>query len=509
MKPNPINRLSTVVLIFFLLGMFSVFATASWGNTRIVNISLKKKGNFTKVAVYGNKPFEFTHSTEEAKGGRPYRVVIDCQEAVFDLPLNEYKDGLPQGIITSIRTSQFQVTPERIVRVVLDLKGPVVYKVTDKDSKNEANIAILTTQGPDFPLWVAVLEEEKAPEKVIKAEKPKKETKLQSAAPEDSESKKSGALHSSSAKASSKSVDKDKVDILQTEWTYRRTVCYADTGETIQIPERGLVLLSQMKSEDEAAVKAKSDAAKTESAFTESEAEDTKITEVSTSTESDKDQTQVKVTDKGAKPVSATSSQPSSTQPTFKKIRITQYPGPMGPFPESYYTEKGSTKREMVTATGTKKFSPEELGNLVDKGIGKILGPESVSAKETHALADSEMIIQSSPGVVVDPSSQRRMIHYNPGTRRDPFLPITETGEMSFGDAPLPLFENLRLVGILKDEAGNRALLEDELGFGYIMGRGDKIKNGYLISVENEKAFFHIEEYGGYHIMVLELHNEY
>jgi hypothetical protein len=443
MKPNPINRLSLVVLLFFLFGMFSVFATASWGSTRIVNITLKKEGNFTKVAVYGDKPFEFTHSTEEAKGGKPYRVVIDCKDAIFDLPQNKYKDGLPQGIITSIRTSQFQVIPERIVRVVLDLKGPVVYKVIDKDSENEANIAILTTQEPDFPLWVAVLEEEKATEKVIKAEKPDKETKLQSAAPEGSESKKPGALHSSSVKASSKSVDKDKVDILQTEWSYRRTVCYADTGGTIQVQERRSI------------------------------------------------------------------SKSSSPQPTFKKIRITRYQGPMGPFPESYYTEKGSATQEMVTEAGTKKFSTKELGDLVDKGVSKILGPESVAAKETHALADSEMAIQSSPGVMVDPSSQRRMIHYNPGTRRDPFMPITETGEMSFGDAPLPLFENLKLVGILKDEAGNKALLEDELGFGYIMSRGDKIKNGYMISVENEKAFFHVEEYGGYQIMVLELQNEY
>jgi hypothetical protein len=434
MKPNHINRLSVAVLIFFLLSMFSVFATASWGSTRIVNISLKKEGDFTKVAVYGDKSFEFVHSTEDAKGGKPYRVVIDCKDAIFDLPQNKYQDGIPRGIITSIRTSQFQVVPERIVRVVLDLKGPVVYKVTDKDPKNEANIAILTKQEPDFPLWVAVLEEEKAAKKVIKAEKPKKATKLQSAVSVDSESRSTGALHSS---------NKDKDDILQTEWGYRRMVCYVDTGATIKTQKR------------------------------------------------------------------RSTSKSSSPQPTFKKIRITQYSDPMGPFPESYYTEKGSAKKEKVTESGTKKFPSEELGNLVDKGIGKVLGPKSATAKETHALADSEMIIQSSTGVMLDPSSQRRMVHYNPGTRRDPFLPITETGDMSFGDAPLPLFENLKLVGILKDEAGNRALLEDEVGFGYILSRGDKIKNGYLISVESEKAFFHVEEYGGYQIMVLELENEY
>jgi Tfp pilus assembly protein PilP len=94
-------------------------------------------------------------------------------------------------------------------------------------------------------------------------------------------------------------------------------------------------------------------------------------------------------------------------------------------------------------------------------------------------------------------------------TDRDVFLPPSEKEQMNFGEAPLPLFENLKLVGIVRDSQGNRALLEDEAGFGYILSSGERIRNGYVIAVEDDRATFHVEEYGGYQIMVLELNPEY
>jgi Tfp pilus assembly protein PilP len=104
---------------------------------------------------------------------------------------------------------------------------------------------------------------------------------------------------------------------------------------------------------------------------------------------------------------------------------------------------------------------------------------------------------------------QRRLVEYNPMTDRDVFLPPTEKEKIGFAEAPLPLFENLKLVGILKDRQWNRALLEDEAGFGYILTSGERIKNGYVIAIEDDQAIFHVEEYGGYQIMVLELNQEY
>ena len=53
-----------------------------------------------------------------------------------------------------------------------------------------------------------------------------------------------------------------------------------------------------------------------------------------------------------------------------------------------------------------------------------------------------------------------------------------------------------------------RALLEDEMGWGYILMAGDRIRNGYVINVEDDKATFQVEEYGGYRTTVLELNPE-
>jgi hypothetical protein len=106
MRMNPVIRLSCVALAFLLLGIFVLAADQALGSSRIQNISLKKEGDFTRVTVYADKPFEFSHFTEEAKGGKPYRVIIDCRDAIFDLPQNNFRTGLPAGTIEAVRTSQ-------------------------------------------------------------------------------------------------------------------------------------------------------------------------------------------------------------------------------------------------------------------------------------------------------------------------------------------------------------------------------------------------------------------
>ena len=61
------------------------------------------------------------------------------------------------------------------------------------------------------------------------------------------------------------------------------------------------------------------------------------------------------------------------------------------------------------------------------------------------------------------------------------------------------------MVGILEDIDGYRALLEDADGSGYILSQNDKIKNGYLVSVTEDKAVFQITEYGWTRTVALEL----
>jgi len=520
MRINLTTKLSVVVLAFLSSGTFLVSTSPAWGSCRIENITLKKDGNFTKVCVYADKPFEFIHSTEEAKDGKPYRVIIDCKDAIFGLPQHDFKKGLPPGIIQAIRTSQFQAVPERIVRIVLDLNGPVVYKVTEPETEYEASIAILTTQDPDFPMWVAVLEEEKD-QKVAKGKKQTKVASTKTISKKELKSEWSQALLPIAEDSADLTIsEKGKAELARKERIYRRAVSYADTGEVVLSAEKKPILLSQTQSEDEDIKKEEvSQIVKQEPAlflpkFT-PEVSSRQTTEQIQSSSHREEARRIEE-DKTQKDVSSPSVSQSSSKQSLSKRRsprrqISRSPVPLGPFPEGQSSEAEGTEKTKITeaeAEGKEDVSTGTPGSI-QKGIGKILGPEPVAAKESHALVESLILIQTPQESELGLVPKRKMVYYNSGTRRDPFLPLTERQDMSFGEAPLPLFENLKLVGILKDEEGNRALLENEMGFGYILMNGDRIKNGYVISVEDDRAFFHVEEYGGYQIMVLELNLEY
>ena len=546
MRMNLIAKLSVVFLTFFFFGAFLVSASPVWGSCRIENISLKKDGDFTKICVYADKPFEFSHSTEEAKDGMPYRVIIDCKDAVWGLPQPNFTEGLPPGTIKAIRTSQFQAEPERIVRVVLDLNGPVVYKVAEPETEYEASIAILTTQDSDFPMWVAVLEEEKE-KKISKGKKQTKVAPTLTVPQKDQKSDKSHAsLLSTESSPELTASEKKKAELAQKERIYPRAVCYADTGKVVLSAKKKPIFLSQTQSKGEdikkeevsQTIKQKPVLLVPEFSSEASSRQTTQRIQSSFSGEEarriEEDRTQKDVASASAElvldpasqtgaeekktpPISVLSSKLSSKQSLTERSAPQQQTGhspvPLGPFPEEQSSDKDKVATEKTEiaepeAEGKENVSTGTPGS-VQKGIGKILGPESATAKESQALAESLILIQTPQESELSLVPKRKMVHYDHGNRRDPFLPLTGKQDLSFGEAPLPLFEDLKLVGILKDEEGNRALLENEMGFGYILKSGDKIKNGYVIRVEDDRAFFHVEEYGGYQIMVLELNREY
>jgi len=111
---------------------------------------------------------------------------------------------------------------------------------------------------------------------------------------------------------------------------------------------------------------------------------------------------------------------------------------------------------------------------------------------------------QKVAGVEIESYPERKVVAYNSSDYRDPFDPLVGgPGGQLAGE--LPALENLVLVGILSDIDGNRALLEDAEGNGYIMMPKDRVKNGYLVSVGDNKAIFQITEYGWTRTVALEL----
>ncbi len=499
-----INRTSGPVfgvLIALLFWTWCGGLNSAQASCRIENISLERAGKFTKVTVYADQPWEMVHSTEPAKDGKPYRVIIDCRDALFALPQNNFEQGLPGGTIQRIRTSQYQVVPEKIVRVVLDVKGPVVYKVLDSTDKRKATIALLTAQDANFPMWSAASQsKEYAPGAMVKNVAP--------TAPSQSE-------------PAWKKAD------------YPKALSYADTGESM-VASRQQAAVSSKPETKAAPEKATTILADAGQNTVQPKAVRRKITKSPQPLGPTFERKSL--TDKGTEdkvksaqsaeklvsaPVSSEKAEEVKTQPTAsseskqalaqrtpRRRRINRYPTPLGPYPEeaavAQVSQPAENAKPQEPAT---EVAAKPAGTIVE-GIGKILGPESVVAKETHLVPESLMVAQEGTQMEADLSPQRKLVTYHPGTRKDPFVPLTEKKDMTFGVAPLPLFENLRLVGILQDQAGNRALLEDEMGWGYILMAGDRIRNGYVINVEDDKAAFQVEEYGGYRTAVLELNPE-
>jgi hypothetical protein len=122
-------------------------------------------------------------------------------------------------------------------------------------------------------------------------------------------------------------------------------------------------------------------------------------------------------------------------------------------------------------------------------------------AKEKEKPVQPKM---KASGVEIESYPKRDLVNYHTSSLRDPFEPLVggPGGQLGKG---LPALENLALVGILADDDGNRALLEDAEGNGYLMLPKDRVKNGYLVSVTNDKAIFQITEYGWTRTVALEL----
>ncbi len=108
-------------------------------------------------------------------------------------------------------------------------------------------------------------------------------------------------------------------------------------------------------------------------------------------------------------------------------------------------------------------------------------------------------------GTELDVMPQRTLVEYEKGGERDPFKSLIGQGTSKAVAGKLPAVENLILVGVLEEDEGNQALFEDAEGNGYILKPSDPVRNGYLASIQKDKAVFQITEYGWTRTVALNL----
>ena len=100
---------------------------------------------------------------------------------------------------------------------------------------------------------------------------------------------------------------------------------------------------------------------------------------------------------------------------------------------------------------------------------------------------------------------EREIVLYTTGGRTDPFEPLVEDAQKTAGYDRIPDVESLRLVGILQDKKSSRALFEDANGYSYILQTGDRVKNGFVLSIADDRVVFQIRQYGWNRQVALDL----
>ncbi len=458
-----------------VIGLLLLVGSASASEVTNVEIEYQDGATVARIDVKG--PIRFTHETEVPKDGRPNRMIVDILSATHELGAKEFSN-LPKCLIAGVRSSQFSVTPEQIVRVVFDLTASPLYRV---ESKEGAVIIIFedkSTRG--FKTWSAnkVIASTKSPvgktlaaKPATSAKMPTSKAKSSSAASQNRaiESDRLASLEGGAKAKPTKAAKKTKAAPKPIETTDRRfsAKTYSDMPPVVQAPEPVVKKSAPVAKAPEPVVKKSAPVAKAPKPVVKKSAPVAKAPKPV-----------VKKSDTAVAPA----------MPVAKKTtKLAQAPKP---------------KAKSPVKVASKPNTGEGQKALAQKVAGK---PETVGGKsattKTRATARFRRKAPSAKirGTMVAEFPKRLVIKYKAGGRRDPFGSLIDNDRTYDNpiETRIPNVEGLKLVGILNsDGETNRALFEDKAGFSYILKGGDKVRNGYVLRVDEDQVYFQIFEYG-------------
>lgn len=421
---------STVYLVVAIL-----LAAGPLYAAKVTNIELSYQENTTVARIDVDGQVRFTHQTEVPKNGKPDRLIVDILSAEHALGSTIFS-GLPLCDIQSIRTSQYAVTPEKVVRVVFDLQSAPLYRI---ESNDHSITVYLTDQNvPRFATWSssAFLEALKAKKEkqekkpTIVEEKPKIATRPPDKLPEAQQ------------KPEPPTADRPVV----------KAKTYAASDKPVEKPK------VENKSSKPAQPKVTSKPSVT----------------ATPETKSDKPKVAQKPSPKQEKPVVA--EKPKATPQQSSKVVQKE--------------QKPPVEKKTVAESPTKKA--DNTPSVASTG-------QSSSSRKSTSRFRRTPTQPRIKGTMVAEFPKRLVIKYQKRSRRDPFETLINESKTYNNpvEQKLANVEGLRLVGIIEADGGsNRALFEDNDSYGYILKSGDKVKNGYVLRVEADRVFFQIFEYG-------------
>jgi hypothetical protein len=186
--------------------------------------------------------------------------------------------------------------------------------------------------------------------------------------------------------------------------------------------------------------------------------------------------------------------------------------------------EQGFPRFRLFQDGGEKRGNPEPVVEVASSQKPEAIAEER-SETVTPKRVEPVKVVERTPEVKIQvagekPSStpppgrpqkkrilpQREKVRYLPRNSRDPFASLLgRQNPKGFVVSDLPSGENLKLVGIVNEGGHFKALCENDYGIGYILAEKDRLKDGYVASVEDDRVVFIIQRYGWSHRQVLEL----
>jgi hypothetical protein len=486
-----------------LIGLLSLASTA-W-SAQVNNVELSYRDGLTVARIDIDGPVRYTHLTEIPKNGRPDRLIVDVLSATHELGAKVF-DELPPCIVTGIRSSQFSVTPEKIVRVVFDLSTAPLYRVTSDD--RSITITFDHKEAGSFASWstastVAAMSSPKAPAAPVMASVKPTETKIETA-----------RTPAKSAVETNKVIESDRMlSLADSKPAAPKDQAPAPVSSPAPVPaqkvDRSLSGRNFSEAQTAPVKTAVSNAPAKEASLPvevvappkKAEAAPTVAQPVKKDPVAEPKPASVTNEPPAANPPAATPQKavepeaeksakpvPSPLPPSKTKADLAQQPAP---------APSTTSGQQALAQKVTKTDDPKPAPTVAKKDAA----PQPSADANPRPTARFRRKGESAKirGTMVAEFPKRLVIKYQADGRRDPFASLLDA-QRTYDDPignRVPNVEGLRLVGIIEsDGATNRALFEDKAGFSYILKSGDKVRNGYVLRVESDQVYFQIFEYG-------------
>ncbi len=592
-------------LALLTLAICGMFISGTAGAVKVTDVVMQKSSQFTEVKIVCDAPTEFTHQIVEAAANKPYRIVVDVKNAVPALPVTSFRN-LPSSSIKQIRTSQFSVDPEKVVRIVFDVTGALTYKVIGNG--NTFTLQINTPNDKDFTKWSATSSDKPTvtastkpeaaskPATVAKTTTPKTEVakteapKAMPASPDKITAQdKSAAVTTDKkdTKVAVKPIDESK---LLTKVNKSATPANASTSGTPPTTTPQVAKETKATTKTNPTTKVAGTSTTTTSAKPATTVADATVTDKQVVKQDKTAKTEVKTTvpttpgtetaaGKRADSVTLPQVKPTQGAPTGEPIDMAKPPKVQKTaFPETKvvktpkYTESPEATNAMTgkIATATKgdtstptaeagksgtdssaqgttlsksesvrqryqanrdrvqptddsesdsalmAAEPEKPLSAIDKIRAKykrgIRFQQNEGDNQQYATDTESTDESSAPANNVGPYNEflpeRAIVVYQTQERPDPFMPLVEEATTNAKYGELPDVETLRLVGILQDKKASRALFQDYNGYSYNLKTGDRVKNGFVLSIEETRVMFQIRQYGWNRQVAIDMETE-